>query len=232
MKSNENNSSNTESLTLRKIQSFVTRQGRITAGQQNAIDAMQNTHIVNYVPEILDLNQVFASNNPVVIEIGFGMGHATLEIAKSNPDKNYLGIEVHAPGVGSLLMRCRENNVHNVKVIKHDAVEVLTNMISDSSIAGFHIFFPDPWHKKRHHKRRLIQTNFIELLCSKLQPDGYIHIATDWEDYAVHIEEVLKTHKLLKLVPYNQTLRPNTKFERRGVNLGHKIQDFYAIKCP
>jgi tRNA (guanine-N7-)-methyltransferase len=215
---------------MRKIKSFVHRQGRITTGQQNAIDSMNSTHIIQYTNAIINLDTEFNRESPKIIEIGFGMGHSTWQIAKNNPDNDYLGIEVHSPGVGSLLMLSRDNNVNNIKVIQHDAVEVLEHMISNNSIAGFHIFFPDPWHKKRHHKRRLIQTEFIQLLCSKLKPNGYIHIATDWEDYANWIRNILQNYSFLKDFPLPDNIRPITKFEKRGIGLGHKIEDFYFIK--
>lgn len=215
---------------MRKIKSFVHRQGRITPGQQNAIDTMHGSHIIDYSPNTIDLNQVFGRNNSKIIEIGFGMGHSTWQIAKNNPDSDYLGIEVHSPGVGSLLMLSRDNAVHNIRVIQHDAVEVLNEMILDNTIAGFHIFFPDPWHKKRHHKRRLIQESFVSLLCKKLTSGGYIHVATDWEDYGNWIYEILKNNNQLKEETFNQSSRPTTKFEKRGIGLGHKIQDFYFVK--
>lgn len=215
---------------MRKINSFVQRQGRITPGQQNAIESMSKTHIINYQNTPLNLNNIFGRNNPKIIEIGFGMGHATWQIAKNNPDNDYLGIEVHAPGVGSLLMLSRDNEVTNIKVIQHDAVEVLNNMIMNNSIHGFHIFFPDPWHKKRHHKRRLIQEGFIKLLEQKLTSNGYIHIATDWEDYANWISAAFAVNPNFKAQSLPPNSRPTTKFEKRGLNLNHKIEDFYFIK--
>ena len=215
---------------MRKIKSFVHRQCRITTGQKNALDTLGKTHIIPYVSNPLDLNTVFGRNNPKIIEIGFGMGHSTWQIAKNNPDNDYLGIEVHSPGVGSLLMLSRDNAVHNIKVIQHDAVEVLNNMIVDNSITGFHVFFPDPWQKKRHHKRRLIQKEFVDLLCQKLKTSGYLHIATDWEDYANWISKVLTENTNLKEQTLTSDIRPTTKFENRGIKLGHTIQDFYYMK--
>ncbi len=215
----------------RKIKSFVLRQGKITKGQQNAIDTLMPIFGVEYTTSHVDLNQIFNSANNKIIEIGFGMGDATWQIAKQNPENDYLGIEVHGPGVGSLLMSIQEHQIHNLRIIKHDAVEVLQDMITDHSIHGFHIYFPDPWHKKRHHKRRLIQGEFVELLVSKLLPQGYIHVATDWEDYAYWILDILNKNDKLKNIGVDfipkPDYRPYTKFEKRGIGLGHKTWDIY-----
>lgn len=220
----------------REIKSFVLRQGKITQGQQRALEELMPVFGLEYSNSLVDLNSFFGRDNPKVIEIGFGMGHATWQIAKNNPEIDYLGIEVHLPGVGALLMQTKDNQVSNLRVIRHDCVEVLRNMIADNSIDGFHIFFPDPWHKKRHHKRRLIQNKFIELLVSKLKPGAYLHIATDWENYAQWIINVLKDMPLLQ----NQALygdyvsrpeyRPLTKFEQRGLRLGHGVWDIMYRK--
>lgn len=215
---------------LRKIKSFVCRQGRVTVGQQHALHDLLPIYSINYQTTAIDLGSAFGRNNPKVIEIGFGMGHATWQIAKDNPECDYLGIEVHTPGVGSLLMFARDNQLHNLRVIQHDAVEVLHHMIADNSISGFHIFFPDPWPKKRHHKRRIIQSEFINLLGDKLKTGAYVHIATDWEDYANWIIDVFKTNsRFIHELDTNNT-RPLTKFEQRGMRLGHQIWDFYFKK--
>lgn len=223
-------------LIRREIRSFVLRQGKITKGQQNALENHLPTYGIEYAAQLTDLNQSFQRDNAKIVEIGFGMGHATWQIAKANPDKDYLGIEVHLPGVGSLLMEIAEHNLSNLRVIRHDAVEVLKNMIPDNSLDGFHIFFPDPWHKKRHHKRRIIQPEFVELLASKLKTGGYIHLATDWEDYALWMLDILNANTTLhNTSPTNDYIerpdyRPLTKFENRGLKLGHGVWDLVFTK--
>lgn len=221
----------------REIKSFVLRQGKITQGQQRALEELMPVFGIDYSPEVINLNQVFGRDNLKIVEIGFGMGHATWQIAKNNPEQDYLGIEVHLPGVGSLLMQARDNQVNNLRVIRHDAVEVLKNMLADNSIDGVHIFFPDPWHKKRHHKRRLIQSEFINLVVSKLKVGAYLHVATDWEHYALWITDILKNNSQL----VNQAnagdyverpeYRPLTKFENRGLKLGHGVWDIIYRKA-
>lgn len=217
--------------TFKQIKSYVLRQGKITTGQKEALVKLLPLYEIDYQSRSIDLTEKFGRTNKKIIEIGFGMGHATWQIAKTNPLNDYLGIEVHSPGVGSLLMLANNNQVTNLKIIQHDAVEVLKNMISDNSLDGVHIFFPDPWHKKKHHKRRIIQQHFIELLCRKLKLGGYIHIATDWEDYSEWIETILTTNPILKCSKVPENSRPVTKFEQRGLNLGHVIKDFYFIKA-
>lgn len=220
----------------REIKSFVLRQGKITPGQQRALEELMPVYGVDYTPELIDLGQVFARNNPKVLEIGFGMGHATWQIAKINPEQDYLGVEVHLPGVGALLMQIAEHDVTNLRVIRHDAVEVLRHMLADNSLDGVHIFFPDPWHKKRHNKRRLIQTEFVNLLCQKLKPGAYLHLATDWQDYATWMINVLKD--IPELVNQSENgdyvdrpdYRPLTKFEQRGLKLGHGVWDIIYRK--
>jgi len=225
-----------DNLIKREIKSYVLRQGKITQGQKNALDQLLPKYGIAYQNTNIDLNTIFNRDSPKIIEIGFGMGHATWQIAKNNTDNDYLGIEVHLPGVGSLLMQVEENNVANLRVIRHDAVEVIKNMIPNNSISGFHIFFPDPWHKKRHHKRRIIQNEFIQLLTTKLVSNGYIHLATDWENYAIWMLEILKAQPQLinQSVTNDYVLRPDyrpiTKFENRGINLGHGVWDLVFIK--
>lgn len=220
----------------REIRSFVLRQGKITKGQQNALETFLPIYGVDYQEQLINLNHAFKRDNAKIVEIGFGMGHATWQIAKANPDKDYLGIEVHLPGVGSLLMEIAEHDLHNLRVIRHDAVEVLKKMIPDNSLDGFHIFFPDPWHKKRHHKRRIIQPEFVELLASKLKTGGYIHLATDWEDYAIWMLDILNVNTALhNTSPTNDYIerpdyRPLTKFENRGLKLGHGVWDLVFTK--
>ncbi len=220
----------------RKIKSFVLRQGKMTQGQIRAINELLPKYGVSFDTNLLDLNAVFGRNNSKIIEIGFGMGQATSIIAQNNPDIDYLGIEVHAPGVGSLLLLADDAKINNLRVIHHDAVEVITHMIANNSIDGIHIYFPDPWHKKRHNKRRLIQHEFIALLCSKLKPNGYIHLATDWQDYAIWMLNILANNQdLINQSPTNDfvtrpSYRPETKFEKRGLNLGHGVWDIVFKK--
>lgn len=220
----------------RTIKSFVLRQGKITLGQERAIIELLPSYGIEYTPDLIDLDLAFARANPKIIEIGFGMGDATWHIAKNNPENDYLGIEVHLPGVGSLLMNLAKESVENLRVIRHDAVEVLKHMIADNSISGFHIYFPDPWHKTRHHKRRIIQPEFVSLLCDKLVPGGYIHLATDWHDYAIWMLKILQENNMLinQSSTNDYVIRPNsrplTKFESRGITLGHKVWDLFFTK--
>ncbi|MEZ0237454.1 MAG: tRNA (guanosine(46)-N7)-methyltransferase TrmB [Methylophilaceae bacterium] len=213
----------------RAIRSFVLRQGRLTPAQQRAVETLLPVYGVSYAAESLDLEHAFGRQAPKILEIGFGMGAATAQIAAANPDKDYLGIEVHTPGVGNLLKLMEEQELTNLRVIQHDAVEVLRHMITDASLDGVHIFFPDPWPKKRHHKRRLLQAEFVALLCSKLKPGGYLHFATDWEEYAQWTLEVLRAESKLANTVADYAPRPEyrplTKFEQRGLNLGHGVWD-------
>ncbi|WP_165088675.1 tRNA (guanosine(46)-N7)-methyltransferase TrmB [Neisseria yangbaofengii] len=221
---------------LRSVRSFVLRQGHMTAAQQRAIDTMWPQFGIDYQDAIIDLNQYFGRGNPKVLEIGFGMGTATVEIAKRLPETDFLAIDVHGPGVGNILKLIEEKQAGNIRVMRHDAVEVVENMLADGALSGIHIFFPDPWHKKRHHKRRLVQPHFVEKLLPKLAIGGYIHMATDWEEYAVQMLEVLSGFDSLQNTAedYAPTpdYRPETKFEARGKRLGHGIWDlvFKRIK--
>ena len=214
----------------RPIRSFVLRQGRLTKGQAAALEKVMPIFGIAYSAQKLDLNAIFnRKDSKKILEIGFGMGETTAYIAKNALDNDYLAVEVHSPGVGSLLKQIDELGLTNLRVIQHDVVEVLRDMIADSSLDGVHIFFPDPWHKKRHHKRRLIQAEFIKKLCAKIKAGGYIHVATDWQEYAEWVLEVLKTESMLvnTAVDYAEkpTYRPLTKFENRGINLGHGVWD-------
>lgn len=219
-----------------QIKSYVLRQGKITQGQQKAIEQLLPQYGISYMTKPVDLNHSFGRDNPKVIEIGFGMGHATWQIASNDPTRDYIGIEVHSPGVGALLMQVAALKLTNLKIIHHDAYEVLNNMITDNSIAAFHIYFPDPWPKKRHHKRRIIQAPFVELLASKLKTGGYIHLATDWEEYAQWMLDILNTNNNLQNTsPKNSFVdrplfRPQTKFEERGLKLGHGVWDIVFEK--
>lgn len=213
----------------RAIRSFVLRQGHLTASQQRAIDEGMPRWGIEYQPQPLDLAQAFGREAPKIMEIGFGMGTATAEIAAANPQNDYLGIEVHSPGVGNLFKLIAEQNLENLRLIRHDAVEVMDHMLPDACLDGVHIFFPDPWHKKRHNKRRLIQTPFIEKLVKKIKPGGYLHAATDWEDYAIQIMEVFSANAELQNTADGYAprpaYRPLTKFEARGIRLGHGVWD-------
>jgi len=213
----------------RAIRSYVMRAGRMGSGQQRALETLGPQFLIPYAPEPLDLDAAFGRTAPRVLEIGFGMGQATAEIALQQPETDYLGIEVHTPGVGALLKRIGELNLTNLRLIQHDAVEVLHHRLAESSLDGVHIFFPDPWHKKRHQKRRLIQPEFVRLLVSRIQPGGYLHLATDWAEYAEQMLEVLGAESALTNTADGYALRPDyrplTKFEKRGLNLGHGVWD-------
>jgi len=218
-----------------RIRSYVLRAGRVGSGQARALAEIGPQFMLPYQPAVLDLDAVFgraASNsNPVsrILEIGFGMGEGLAQIAAAHPENDYLGVEVHTPGVGALLKQIGERGLTNVRVIQHDAVEVLTHMLAPASLAGIHIFFPDPWHKKRHHKRRLIQSPLVHLLASRIRPGGYIHLATDWQDYAEQMLAVLSAEPLLANTVADYAPRPDTrpltKFEQRGIRLGHGVWD-------
>ncbi|MGL6071711.1 tRNA (guanosine(46)-N7)-methyltransferase TrmB [Craterilacuibacter sp.] len=214
---------------LRHIRSFVLRQGHLTQAQQRAMDEGMPKWGISYQNSLLDLDQPFGRSAPKILEIGFGMGTATAEIAAGNPDKDYLAVEVHSPGVGNLLKLIGEQELSNLRIIRHDAVEVIDHMLADASLDGIHIFFPDPWHKKRHNKRRLIQSPLIAKLVTKLKPGGYLHAATDWEDYAIQIMEVFSAENELENTAEAYAPRPDyrplTKFEARGIRLGHGVWD-------
>lgn len=211
------------------------RAGRTTAGQTKAIETLGPQFVIPYKEQITPPQDFFPKelgSQPLILEIGFGMGDATAKIAQLMPEVNFLGCEVHQPGVGALLMKIEELDLKNLRIISHDAVEVLEKMLPEKVLAGVHIFFPDPWHKTRHHKRRLIQSPFIKLLISRLAPGGYIHCATDWENYAQHMLEAFKaTPELVNETQLESgysarpSYRPVTKFENRGVKLGHGVWD-------
>jgi len=213
----------------RSIRSYVLRQGRTTAAQARAQRELGPRYGIPFAPEQLDLDRAFGRTAPKVLEIGFGMGETTAAIAAAHPATDYLGIEVHSPGVGSLLNRIEALGLTNVRIIQHDAVAVLELMIAPDALDGVHLFFPDPWPKKRHHKRRLVQAPFVRLLASRMKRGGYVHAATDWEDYAHQILAVLAAEPALENVAGGfaprPASRPQTKFERRGVGLGHRVWD-------
>jgi tRNA (guanine-N7-)-methyltransferase len=213
----------------RAIKSFVTRAGRMGTGQIKALAELGPRFVLPYQTERLDPAAVFGRQAPLVLEIGFGMGGATADIAAALPDHDFIGCEVHEPGVGALLKLIGERELHNIRIVQHDAVEVLEHMVGPGVLAGVHIFFPDPWHKKRHHKRRLIQPAFVAKLVQHLQPGGYLHCATDWQPYAEQMLEVLSAEPLLQNTASGYAdkpaYRPLTKFEARGLRLGHGVWD-------
>jgi tRNA (guanine-N7-)-methyltransferase len=216
-------------LTSQSIRSFVLRQGRMSEAQHRFLDEMMPKVGLPFRPEPVDLAQVFGRKAPHIVEIGFGMGQATAQIAQARPDDDFVGIEVHAPGVGSLCKLIDEGGITNLRIVQHDAVEVLRDMIPEASLAGVHIYFPDPWPKKRHHKRRLVQGPFVKLIASRLAPGGYLHCATDWEEYAQQMLEVLSAEPQLANTAEGfapkPDYRPLTKFENRGIKLGHGVWD-------
>jgi tRNA (guanine-N7-)-methyltransferase len=218
----------------RQIRSFVLRQGRVTNAQRRACEELLPVYGVPFAPVLLDLDRLFGRTAPKILEIGFGMGETTATIAQARPENDYLCIEVHAPGVGSLLKRVAELNLKNVRIVQYDAVEVLQQMIAAAVLDGVHLFFPDPWPKKRHHKRRLIQPTFVTLLAARMKSGAYLHAATDWEDYAQQMLQVLSAEPALEKTTGDFTQRPasrpETKFERRGVKLGHRVWDLVFRK--
>jgi tRNA (guanine-N7-)-methyltransferase len=225
------NSSMTESTHPRSIRSFVVRGGRITEAQQRALEEYGPAFGVEYQPAPLDLDSVYGRQAPRVLEIGFGNGENLLTLAAAHPERDYLGVEVHRPGVGRLFLELAKAGVKNVRAICHDAVEVLENQIPAASLDEVLILFPDPWHKKRHHKRRLIQPPFVELIANRLKPQGVLHLATDWKPYAEHMMAVLSACSRFAnvspeggYVPRNASRIP-TRFERRGERLGHEVWD-------
>ncbi len=218
----------------RTIRTFVRRAGRITDAQERDYERLSQLFCLPFEKTESNFESVFKNPNPVTIEIGFGMGKATAIIAQENPQKNYLGLEVHTPGVGRLLRAIETQNLQNLRIIEFDAVEVLTNMIPDSSIAAFHIFFPDPWPKKKHHKRRLVQRPLTNLLAKKLVSGGYLYMATDWQPYAEFaLEELTATKNLVNaydgFAPH-QAWRPETRFEEKGKDAKRAIHELYFRK--
>ncbi len=207
------------------IRSFVLRQGRVSNAQRRYHDEMMAKVGIPYAPAPLDLDAVCGRRAPRILEIGFGMGETSAAIAEAHPQTDYIGVEVHTPGVGSLCKLIAEKGLANQRIIQHDAVEVLRDMIPERSLDGVHIFFPDPWPKARHHKRRLIQPPLVALLASRLKPGGYIHCATDWENYAEQMLEVLSAVFCSDGSAPRPDYRPLTKFEQRGLRLGHGVWD-------
>ncbi|MGZ5050079.1 MAG: tRNA (guanosine(46)-N7)-methyltransferase TrmB [Methylobacter sp.] len=218
-----------------KIRSFIRRQGRITQGQQLALDNYWDTYCLDPSSDY-DFSQVFGRSAPLIVEIGFGSGDSLAQTAAANPDKDYIGIEVHRPGVGHLMLLLEQQGLTNVRIYCHDAMDIIERKLPDHSLDGVHLFFPDPWPKKKHHKRRIVRPSFIELLTRKLKKDGYFHAATDWEHYAEHMLEILSAATGLKndspTGDYCERpdYRPLTRFEKRGLRLGHGVWDLIFRK--
>lgn len=216
------------------IRTYVKRQGRLTKAQKIAIEVNGKSFLIEFKEELLQEEQLFLTEQPICFEIGFGMGGATHKIAQNNSDTNYIVTDVHQPGIGNLIKLSKADNLTNIKIIPHDALEVLRFMIKDSFLSKVNIFFPDPWHKKRHNKRRLVNNENLNLIISKLVDGGILHIATDWEPYALEIIEAIKTRDNLTLMTNNfherPDCRPETKYESRGMRLGHEVWDILATK--
>ncbi len=221
----------------RPIRSFVLRQGRISVAQQRAFDSLWAQWGIDFSAQVVLRQQYpdfFDAHSPLVLEIGFGMGETTVAIAQRLPNTHFLAVDVHRPGVGSLLKRIDESGVKNIRVLRHDAVEVVTHLLVPGSLDGVHLFFPDPWPKKRHHKRRLVQPDFVKQLVNRLKPGGYVHMATDWEEYAQQMLRVLQAEPDLQntsdTFSVRPAYRPLTKFEQRGLRLGHGVWDLIFRK--
>ena len=217
--------------TLRPIRSFVRRESRLTNAQKRALDNLAVRYFIPENNQKLDFDSLFGRQGNTVLEIGFGDGKSLVAMAQAQPETNFLGIEVHRPGIGSLLQALEVAGLKNVRVSNRDAVEVIKNQIANNSLDAVHLFFPDPWPKKRHHKRRIISQAFLSEIARVLRPAGLLHLATDWQDYAAHMMQELDSHKLFQNIAgenkYSEkpAYRPETKFERRGLKLGHKVRD-------
>ena len=216
------------------LKSYVIRAGHYTMAQKKAYDSLAERYIIGFHEEKIDFSKIFANANGVTLEIGFGMSTATVGIAQANPDKNYLGVEVHRPGIGRLLWEIEKRSLSNIRIIEHDAVPVAEKMIPLSSLDAVHIFFPDPWPKKRHRKRRLVQRPFTETLANCLKPGGYLYMVTDWEDYALHALKELTATAALRNAYESfappQSWRPQTKFEQKGLAKDHVIRELFFIR--
>ncbi len=225
-----------ETVIPQKIRSFIRRQGRMTMAQQQALENYSGKYCLDPNAD-LDIKQVFEREAPLCIEIGFGNGDSLAQMAIANPDKNFIGIEVHRPGVGHLMLQLEQNGINNVRIYCHDAMEIIEQKIADNSLNAMYLFFPDPWPKKKHHKRRIVRPSFVDLLAKKLKPEGYFHAATDWENYAQAMLTHLSAHNGLSNASQSSSYceRPNyrllTKFEQRGIRLGHGVWDLIFIKA-
>ena len=220
----------------RPVRSYVLRGGRLTAGQERALRELWPRFGIEDGDGLLDLDQLFGSNAPVILEIGFGNGEATWQMASAHPEENYIAVEVHQPGVGHLLLKIEEHGIENIRIACADATEFLRNRVSEESLEGVRIYFPDPWPKKRHHKRRIIQPSFVRALASRMHPGAILHLATDWEPYAEHMLEVIGGVEELTNLSASGGFsdkpewRPETKYEKRGERLGHKVKDLLFVK--
>jgi tRNA (guanine-N7-)-methyltransferase len=214
--------------------SFNRRLGHFTEAQKKAYQELSEKYLIPYKEEYLNFKDVFNNSENVILEIGFGSGFATARIAEANPEKNYLGVEVHKPGIGRLLREIENQKISNIRIIEYDVIDVVQKMIPESSLSAIHIFFPDPWPKKRHRKRRLIQRPFTDFLGNCLKPNGYLYMVTDWEDYAFHAVEELNSTPLLKNTCENfappQEWRPKTRFEEKGLAKEHVIRELMFIR--
>jgi tRNA (guanine-N7-)-methyltransferase len=222
--------SSAEKIIPQRIRSFIRRQGRITAAQQWALDTLYSRYYLD--PQVnYKFSTVFGRNAPVCVEIGFGNGESLARMAAANPNTDYIGIEVHRPGVGHLMMLLDQQGLTNVRIYCYDAIDIIENRMPDNSLFGVHLFFPDPWPKKKHHKRRIVRPDFVELLVRKLQSGGYFHAATDWQDYAESMLAVLSANNNMSNISLTEdycqrpAYRPLTKFEQRGMRLGHGVWD-------
>jgi tRNA (guanine-N7-)-methyltransferase len=221
-------------LSAKSIKSYVIRAGRGTAAQKRSYDSLAGQFLLPFEDKKLHYATIFDNENPVIVEIGFGMGQATAIIAATHPAKNYIGIEVHRPGIGKLLHEIQDRSLSNVRIIEHDATEVFAGMIPPQSLEGIHLFFPDPWPKKRHHKRRLVQRPFTGVLAASLKPQGYLYMVSDWEDYAIHALEELNATEGLDNADGGfsppQDWRPRTRFEQKGLEKNHKVRELFLRK--
>ena len=221
---------------IRKVRSFVKREGRLTKGQERALNEHWQDMGLNHSDGLIDIQALFGNDNPTVLEIGFGMGKSLVEMAKAAPELNFIGVEVHKPGVGACIALAAEQGVTNLKVYEHDAIEILADCIRDNSLTTVQLFFPDPWHKKKHHKRRIVQASFVEAIRTKLKVGGVFHMATDWENYAECMLEDMQSSPGFKNLSDNNDYvprpdsRPLTKFESRGHRLGHGVWDLQFAK--
>jgi len=215
------------------VKSYVIRAGRVTEAQRKSYETLSGRFVIPFTEDTICYNEIFNNENPVIAEIGFGMGVATAAIAEENPEKNYIGIEVHKAGVGKLLWETERRGLSNIRIIEHDAVDVFAKMLPPHSLEGIHLFFPDPWPKKRHHKRRLVKRPFTDALSSRLKKGGYLYMVTDWEDYAVWaLDELNATEGLTNSFDgfaLPQSWRPCTKFERKGLEKNHKMRELFFI---
>ncbi|WP_119343099.1 tRNA (guanosine(46)-N7)-methyltransferase TrmB [Facilibium subflavum] len=219
---------------LRTVKSFVKRAGRVTKRQKHALENFAELYTIPYQPSLIDLSQHFPKSQPLIVEIGFGMGDSLVEMAKTLPEKNFIGIEIHEPGIGNILDRIHHDTLTNLKIMTYDAVEVFKRCITNDALDGIQIFFPDPWHKKRHHKRRLVNKDFTELMVSRLKQNGFIHFASDWQEYAEEVLVLFEQNDQLQnkfegFAPRPET-RPLTKFEKRGHALKHGVWDIIFTK--